>query len=196
MNHPALSTYRIAEGTCIAQAVPPDAPGVSLDSPALAVMTDLVAVRAACVGPAASLEAAEQRMRESGVRMLFVVSDMPCVHGIVTLQDLQGSKPIRLIQEQGLARTELSVRQVMQLLSDIDAVDFGTLQRATVGSIVSALHHYGHPYLLAVEAATRGAPPRIRGIFSAAQVERQLGMPLNSVEVAATFAEIASALKG
>jgi CBS-domain-containing membrane protein len=196
MSHPALSTYRFAEGTCIAQATPPEAARVSLDSPATAVMTDLVNVRAACIGPQASLDAAEQRMRESGVRMLFVISDMPCVDGIVTLSDLQGSKPIRLIQAQGLTRTELTVKHVMQALSDIDAVDFEALGRATVGSVVAALQHYGHAYLLAVEAATRGAPPRIRGIFSAAQVERQLGVPLNSVEVAATFAEIATALRG
>jgi hypothetical protein len=83
----------------------------------------------------------------------------------------------------------------MQALSDIDAVDFEAIRRASVGSVVSALQHYGHAYLLVVEAATRGAPPRIRGVFSAAQVERQLGVPLNSVEVAATFAEIATALR-
>jgi CBS-domain-containing membrane protein len=196
MSHPALTTYRFADGTCIAQAVPPDAPRVSLDSPASDVMTDLVRVRAACIGPGAAGGAAEQRMRESGVRMLFVINDMPCVDGIVTLQDIHGSKPIKLIQERGLKRSEVSVRHVMQPLTDIDAVDFDTIQRATVGSVVSAMNHYGHPYPLVVEAATRGSPPRIRGIFSASQVERQLGMPLNSFEIAATFSEIASALRG
>jgi hypothetical protein len=59
------------------------------------------------------------------------------------------------------------------------------------------MNHYGHPYLLVVEAATRGrAAAYPRHLFSASQVERQLGMPLNSVEIAATFSEIASALRG
>jgi hypothetical protein len=131
MSHPALSTYRFAEGTCIAQATPPEAARVSLDSPATAVMTDLASVRAACIGPHASLDAAEQRMRESGVRMLFVISDMPCVDGIVRLSDLRGSKLIRLIRAQGLTRAELTVKHVMQALGDIDAVDFEALRRAT-----------------------------------------------------------------
>jgi hypothetical protein len=139
--------------------------------------------------------AAEQRMRESGVRMLFVINDMPCVDGIVTLQDLHGSKPIKLIQERGLKRSEVSVRHVMQPLTDIDAVDFEAI-RAPRGQRRVGHEALRPPYLLVVEAATRGSPPRIRGIFSAAQVERQLGMPLNSFEIAATFAEIATALRG
>lgn len=196
MTHSVLQTYRFAEGACIAQATPPDMPRVSLDSSAMRVMTDLVQTRAACIGQDATLEFAEQRMRDGGVRMLFVVSEMPGVEGIVTLSDIHGSRPIQLIQQRGLTRAELTVRHVMQPLTAIDAVPFEAVQRATVGSVVATLRHFGHPYLLAVEAATHGAPPRIRGIFSAAQIERQLGVPLNSVEVAATFAEIASALAG
>lgn len=194
MPHTALPTFRFPEGTCIAQAMPHQHDHVSMSSPAVHVMTDLAAVRAATIEPHTSLAQAEQRMIHQGVRLLFVVSEMPCVDGVVTARDLQGDKPLRLVNQRQVKYGDLSVLDVMTPLSQIDAVDYAAIARAQVSDVVSTLQKFGHPHLLVIESATEKTAARIRGIISQTQVERQLGKPLAATEIATTFAEIEKAL--
>ena len=194
MGPKALPTFRFPDGTCIAQAQPRQHPAVTLASPALAVMTDLTEVRAATVAPGMSLQQAEQKMIHDGVRMLFVVEQMPCVDGIITAAALQGDRPMQLVQQRNVRRDELCVADVMTKLSDLDVVDLEALGRATVGHVAATLQSFGRPHLLVVEAATPRHPARIRGLISHSQVERQLGAPLPMLEVATTFVEIEQAL--
>jgi CBS domain-containing protein len=190
----ALSTFRFPDGTCIAQAQPQAQRKVTLDSPARAVMTDLTEVRAATVHPGLSLAQAEQKMIHQGVRLLFAVTQMPCVDGIVTADALQGDKPLQLIQQRHVRRDELCVADVMTPLSALDVVDLQALERATVANVVATLRQFGRPHLVVVEAATADSSARIRGVISRTQIERQLGFALPMLEVASTFGEIKRAL--
>ena len=194
MNHLPLPTFRFPDGTRIAQALPPHKRAVTMTSPALDVMTDLTEVRAAIVQPATSLPNAELKMIHQGVRLLFVVSELPSVEGIVTAGDIQGDKPLRLVQQRQLRHSEISVADVMTPLSSLDAVDFDSLGRATVGQVVATLLKFGRPHLLVVEREGATGPARIRGLVSQTQVERQLGATLPSMEIASTFSEIRQAL--
>lgn len=189
-----LPTFRFTDGTCIAQAQPRQSRPVTVDSPALWVMTDLTEVRAATVSPELTLDQAEQAMIQQGVRMLFVVGAMPCVEGIVTLAMLQGDKPVKLVEQRHVRRSELCVADVMSELSEVDVLDLATLQHATVGAVAKVLQNFGMPHLLVVEAATATHGARIRGVISHTQVERQLGAALPAMAVARTFAEIEMAL--
>jgi len=194
MSYHALPTSRHPDGTFIAQTQPPRQDAVTLDSPALAVMTDLTEVRAATVHPRASLEHAEAKMIHQGVRMLFVVTQMPGVEGIVTAADLKGEKTMRLVHERQLRHDELVVEDVMTRLSELDTVEFSAIQRASVGDIAATLPRHGRAHLLVTEQPAGGGQPRIRGLVSHTQVERQLGSPLPTLAVATTFAEIEKAL--
>jgi CBS-domain-containing membrane protein len=191
--HP-LATTHLPPETCIAMAEPPRVPTVDLGSPGIAVMTDLTQVRAATVHPEDSLIQAEQVMIHQGVRTLFVVSKLPCIDGIVASRDLSGEAPLRLMRERNAHREDLRVRDLMRPLADLDAVDLETLARATVGDVSATLARFGHPYLLVLEAAGREHPARIRGLISQAQLERQLGRAIPTVEVATTFDEVRRAL--
>lgn len=194
MPHAALPTFRFPEGTCIAQAQPVVHGPVTLDSPAIEVMTDLAEVRAATTTPQMALLQAENKMIHQGVRMLFVVSEMPGVDGIVAAADLRGHKPMQLVHQRQVRFEDLTVEDVMTPLSDLDAIDFVALRRANVGQVVATLAKFGHPHLLVIEAASPASQARIRGIISQTQVERQLGKALTMTEVASTFAEIEKAL--
>lgn len=70
---------------------------MTLDSPALEVMTDLTLVKAATVHPATGLRQAEQAMIYLAVRMLFVVSEMPNIEGLITSTDLRGDTQMRVV---------------------------------------------------------------------------------------------------
>jgi len=190
----ALPTFRIEPGTSIAQAQPLAAPSVTAASPALQAVTDLTQVKAAGISPQATLAQAEQAMIHLGVRMLFVVSRWPDIDGLVTTTDLQGDRTLRLVHERGVQHGELTVADVMADLASLDAVDFDALRSAKVGNLVATLKRHGRNHLLVVQSATVATPRRVRGIVSRAQVERQLGTPIELTEIAESFAEIERAL--
>jgi CBS domain-containing protein len=193
MSHP-LATFRFPPNSCIPQALPQSAERVTRESPALHVMTDLTQVRAATIAPTDTIAQAEHEMLHQGVRLLFVVSQMPCIDGIITLTDLRGDRPTRVVHERHIRRDEVTVAEVMTPLPDLDAVDFASLRRATVDDVVATLQAFGRQHLVVVEDATPSTPPRIRGIISKTQVERQLGETIGGVEVARNFAEVERAL--
>jgi len=189
-----LPTFRLLPGMSIAQAEPWQTHPVTLDSPATSVMTDLSRVKAATVHPTTLLRQAEQAMIYLGVRMLFVVSEMPSIEGLVTANDLHGDRQMRLVHERGLHWAELTVSDVMTDLSTLDAIPLEAMRTASVGDVVATLTRFGRDHLLVSEAGNDSAPGRVRGVISRTQVERQLGRAIEVTPIATTFAEIERAL--
>jgi CBS domain-containing protein len=190
----ALPTFRLDRGTTLAQAQPTDNAPVTLASPALAVMTDLTKVKAATTHPRTTLRQAEQAMIYQGVRMLFVVTEMPLIEGLITATDLGGDKQRRVVHERHLHYDELCVADVMTELGALDAIDYAVVRVAAVGNAVATLQRLGRNHLLVVEASTAQTPRRVRGVISRSQVERQLGRPIDITPIANSFSEIERAL--
>jgi predicted transcriptional regulator len=192
--HPALPAFHLEPGTALAQASPWHHAPVTLDSPALQVMTDLTQVKAANIHPSAGLRQAEQVMIYQGVRMLFVVVAMPAIVGLVTTTDLSGEKPMRAVHDRGIHYDELRVADVMTPADELDALDFARLRTATVGQLVATLQRHGRNHLLVVQAPSANHPRRVRGVVSRAQIERQLGTAITITPIAHSFSEIERAL--
>lgn len=190
-----LVTRRLAPGTSLAQARPWTTYPVTLQSPATEVMTDLTQVKAATTTPSTSLAQAEQVMIYQGVRMLFVVSSMPSVEGLITTTDLRGERALRIVQQRGVHYDELNVADVMTYFDDIDAIAFDDLRTARVSNLIATLKRHGRNHLLIVDAEAPGAPTRVRGVVSRAQIERQLGVPIDITEVAQSFADLGRMLR-
>jgi CBS-domain-containing membrane protein len=190
----ALPTFRLEPASAIAQAQPVPMGPVTLESRAVDVMTDLTLVKAATTHPSTSLRQAEQMMIYQGVRMLFVVTDMPSIEGLITTTDLRGDKQMRAVHDRHLRYDELSVADVMTELAALDAVDYDRLLHATVGDLVATLKRFGRNHLLVVQAATAATPLRVRGVISRSQIERQLGSAIDITPIASSFSEIERAL--
>jgi CBS domain containing-hemolysin-like protein len=191
-----LTTFRIAEPLDLAQARPWLATPARLDSPALEVMTDLTQVKAAATQPSTPAAEAEQQMIYLGVRMLFVVSQMPAVEGLITAADIRGDRQMRLVHERRTRFDELTVADLMTPLAQLDAIGLDQLRGARVGNIIATLKRSGRHHLLVVEPAVTAGARRVRGVFSRSQVERQLGTAIDITQVARDFAEIERALAG
>jgi CBS-domain-containing membrane protein len=174
-----LPTLTLDSGASLIQASPWNNRPVTPDSPALEVVTDLAQVKAATVAPEQSLRQAEQAMVYLGVRMLFVVSHMPALEGLITSTDLHGERQMRLVAERGLPYDELRV--------------LGTLRTARVGNLVATLKRFGRNHLLVVDGSA-GTTGRVCGIVSRSQIERQLGIPVAVTDIANSFSEIERAL--
>jgi hypothetical protein len=59
---------------------------------------------------------------------------------------------------------------------------------------VATLQRAGRQHALIVDMDVDGMAQTVRGILSASQITRQLGVAINTTEVAQTFAEIGAAL--
>ncbi|HXZ48985.1 MAG TPA: CBS domain-containing protein [Usitatibacter sp.] len=174
-----------------ARVAQPNPPGrVTLDDPAFSVMTDLCVVTAATTAPEEPIDVARASMIRRGVRLLFVLDPRGGVVGIITATDLLGSKPMRFMQERGVSRAEVQVRDIMTPAGRLDAIPLVDVAQMRVGHVVATLKAVRRQHLTVAEDDGR----RIRGLFSASQVARQLGMEVQTFEVAQTFADIEAAL--
>lgn len=169
----------------------PMAPGrVTLDDPAFAVMTDLREVSAATTRPEESIDAAHAQMIRRAVRLLFVLDDTGNVAGVITATDLLGEKPVRFMQDRGVSHAEILVEDIMTPAAMLEALPIQDVAQMRVGHIVATLKAVGRKHLMVAHEGGR----RIRGLFSASQIARQLGMELQTFEVARSFADIEAAL--
>lgn len=167
---------------------------VTLNSPAIEVMTDLTRIPAATIAAETMLADANRAMILRGVRLLLVIDARHIVLGVISVADLLGERPVLIAQERDVAAAELTVASVMTPLERTEAVELAEVMRADVGHIVATLRRSGrqHALVLQPEEGGRGI---IRGIFSSSQIARQLGEPQPSAtELPRNFAEIGAAI--
>ena len=172
------------------QAVPDK---VTLDDAATSVMTDLTRVTAVIILPGDSVDEAHRRMIQRGVRLLLVVDQDRKVVGFLTASDILGEKPVLAASAGGVRRQEVMVRDVMTAQEDLEVLDMADVRAAKVGHVVATLKKAGRQHAVVVERDARGRQ-MVRGLFSATQVARQLGVTILTSEVARTFSEIESML--
>jgi len=188
----SLSISLVQPGTDLmrpGQALPEQA---GAESPALDAMTDLAQTAAATIGPDATLTRAEEHMRHSGVRLLFVM-DMGRLLGLITLTDLKGSRPMQVTRDMDIALGEVRVRDIMTPAGRLEAMSLHDVEGARIGDVVETLKRTGRQHALVVERTPKGAA--IRGVFSASRIGRQLGKPVETSGIAYTFAELEAALR-
>lgn len=167
---------------------------VKVDSSAIEVMTDLQLVTPATIRSDATLAQANQAMIARSVRLLLVVGDKREIVGLITARDTMGEKPVKILRERGGKHDELTVADLMAPRSAIDVLDMSAVLRAEVGHIISTLKELGRQHALVVDKDHLTGEEVVRGIFSASQIGRQLGVPILTFEIVHTFAEIEAEL--
>jgi CBS-domain-containing membrane protein len=166
---------------------------VTLDDAATSVMTDLTRVTAIIILPGDMLDEAHRRMIHRGVRLLLVVDQDRRVVGLLTAVDILGEKPVLVASQLGLRREEVQVRDVMSPQEHLEVLNMADVRAAKVGHIVATLKKAGRQHAVVLERDAHGRP-LVRGLFSATQIARQLGVTLQTSEVARTFSEIEAML--
>jgi len=161
---------------------------VGLDNPALDVMTDFRRLTAFIATPGDTIHQAEQRMIRRKVRLLFVMDTHDRVAGLITSTDIHGEKPLQIVQSRGIHREDVLVADIMTPVDRIEAVDFDDISHARVGHVLETLKSRGRQHALVIEH-TEGQQ-MVRGLLSLSQLCKQLGVTVDTTEVADTFAEI------
>jgi CBS-domain-containing membrane protein len=166
---------------------------VTLDSPALDVMTDFAKVSAVIVAHTESADEAHLRMRQRGVRALLVLDEARRVVGVVTTTDVLGEKPLQASQARGVPHHEVMVADIMTPQANMEVLNFDDVRHSKVGHVVSFLKRVGRQHAVVAETGA-GGRQTVRGLFSVTQIARQLGVAIQTTEIAHTFSEIESTL--
>lgn len=161
---------------------------VGLENPALDVMTDFRRLTAFIATPGDTITQAEERMIRRKVRLLFVMDTLDRVAGLITSTDIQGEKPLKIVQNRGIRRDEVLVADIMTPVDRLEAVDFDDIAHARVGHVLETLKARGRQHALVIEH-TEGRQ-MVRGLLSLSQLCKQLGVAVETTEVADTFLEI------
>lgn len=162
---------------------------VTLNDPAVNVMTDLRSVSVINVRAKTSMEKANAKMIRYGIRALLVLDEADKVTGLLTANDILGEKPVRYLQQMGGTHADILVRDVMTVQRDLEVLKLEDVNHAKVGNILATLKAAGRQHAIVVEENVEGNQT-VRGLFSVTQVARQLGVQLKDAEVAKVFAEI------
>ena len=168
---------------------------VTLDSPAVEVMTDLTEVAAVVIDPHATMDLAQSYMMQRGVRMLLALDKDESLAGIITATDILGEKPVALARERRIHHSDILVADLMTPAAQLDAFEMRQVSSSRVGHIVSSLQQLRRNHALVVQQGDDGRV-EVRGIFSLSQIARQLGVALQLPDAAGSFAEIEAALAG
>ncbi len=166
---------------------------VSMDDPALGVMTDFQIVTAYTIFPLETIEDARAKMIHRGVRMLLVVDDMNHILGLITATDLTGEKPMQVVQNQGIRHSDVMVKDIMTPRERLEVLCMDDVQKACVGDIAATLKSHGRQHALVVDRAGDRSQ-MLRGMFSVSQLGKLIGAKVETIAVARTFAEIGEEL--
>lgn len=189
-----LSLARLSPGTGFAGSRCERDDLVTVSAYALEVMTDLRFVAASTTTPDEAIDGALQHMIARGVRMLLVTDASDSLAGLVTARDIDGPRPAAVMASRNVRREQLVVGDIMTPAGQIEVLRLDEVLYATVGDIVLTLKNSGRQHALVVEEDAASGKPTIRGIFSAAQIARQLGISTGARELSDTFAELERAI--
>jgi len=166
-----------------------------MDTPALALLTDLAHGPRVSVYPDDPIDAAIELMKRAGVRMAFVVTtagNATTPIGLVTANDLLGERPMQIAAGVPLARHELRVRDLMEPIERWHVIDISTARNARVGHVVETMRSTGKRHLIVIQQRDRGTI--VRGVFSATRIERALGRSIDDPQHSRSFADVEAAL--
>lgn len=166
-----------------------------LDAPATEVMTDFRERWAVTVEPGEPVDAALERMKSHGVRMLLVVDERGEIVGLVTATDIQGERPVQLVREGGMTRADITVAHVMVPQTAIEVFTYTSVANARVGHVVATLHALERQHGLVVEVDEASGAHTVRGVFSTSEIGKRIGRPVNEVMTGAhSLAELTQVL--
>ena len=147
---------------------------IQLYDPAINAMNDFTREYPVTVDEDRQIGAALNDMARLGVRSFLVVNELQVV-GFITSYDIEGERPIQYIQQfHDVRRNEVQVAHVMTRWHDLETLSWPAVKTARVTDVLQTLRDTNLMHLLVVESQSNG--PVVRGLFSRARIERQLGL--------------------
>lgn len=160
------------------------------DSPALHVFTDFKETTPEVTTSSVKVDDALEHMKETKVKSLLVVDEASEeIVGLVSSRYMQSFHRGVIAQEQGIGPKDVTVEMMMLPAANLPTLAYKELSNVHVGHLVRLIHDLNVLYLLVTDAEEDGTK-RVRGIFSANRISRQIGHDITSDMSAQSLAEI------
>ncbi len=174
--------------------IPPEE--VTMESPAIDVMTDFGIVFPVTTHENVTIDDALEHMKTAGVRLLLVTSPEKTLIGIVTAKNIQGEQPVKVAEESRISRADIRVADIMTRQKDLTVLNLISVRNARVGHIVSTLNQLERQHMLVVEVDQETRAQRLRGLFSTSQITKQVGHDVtHGTGAAHSLAEIVHSIR-
>lgn len=163
---------------------------LTLQSPAIEVLTDFTQQQPLILEQNTSIDDAREIMRRTHTKMFLVVDAQEYFRGVISMDDLVSEKVMTKMGVSRLRRDELTVEFVMTPRNRLHAIDFKVFQMATIGDVLERMQKYGEQQMIVVESRSES----IRGIVSAHGIARRMHTPVVINERATLFSDIYKAM--
>lgn len=132
----------------------------------------------------------------TGETFCVVINRNDEVVGILPLKDLVGSWPMSLANQRGSSIADITASDVMRPVWSLPTIGFSKLQSLNVDELISVFNELHSDYLLVTDTVAVGAEERvIRGVLSADELSRRLGIQVNPDPRPGSFSDIVHAVR-
>ena len=163
---------------------------LTLQSPALEVLTDFTRQQPMILEQYTSIDDAQEIMRRTHTKMFLVIDAQESFRGLISLDDLVSEKVMTKMGVSRLRRDELTVEFVMTPRNRLHAIDCKIFQMATIGDVLARMQKYGEQHMIVVETRSES----VRGVVSAHGIARRMHTPVVINERAVLFSDIYNAM--
>lgn len=158
---------------------------IDLDSPARLVV-DLFSPPPLTLSSELGVDAALRQLHEAHQRVGLVVNGMEEFLGIITLADLESRKVLGLATSAGVARSDLTLADLMTPRAALLGIPLSAVETGRVGDLLQTLERAGQTLMVVLEPESL----RICGIVSASAITRRLQLPLAITPRATRFHQL------
>lgn len=183
-NYRELNTVLLQESDQVAR--PSQYSELTLDSPAIKVVTDFSEVQPLTMELNVTVDDAREMMRKVHVRSVLVVDSNQNFKGLVTIADLESRAVMSVATTAGVSRSEVTIRDVMTGRSRLRAIPFSQIASANIGDVLETLKNEGAPHILVVDSQNQ----TIRGVISSSDIARKLNVSVDINKRASSFQEV------
>jgi CBS-domain-containing membrane protein len=167
-----------------------ESPEIKLSSPADKVFLDFDSRQPMVLDQGVSVDDAAYLMRITHAKIKLIVDRNNQFRGIVSLRDIDSVKVLATASAMGVARADLTVKDIMTPTVRLQGINRGVLAKATISDLIEALEFEGQRFLLVLDD-----DERICGLVSADEISHRLGRHLDIEPVAHSFNDVFSALR-
>ncbi|SEI07703.1 CBS domain-containing protein [Rheinheimera pacifica] len=167
---------------------PTDFDGMTLNSPALTVVTDFKHSQPNVVAASTTAREALDMMQQEQTKLKLVVDHDAELVGLLHLDQLSDQSIMRRIAF-GDSRDDITVADLMRPRERIKALAYQQLQHCSIADVVNTLQSSGEQHCVVIDRESH----QIRGVISAQDIARRLRMQLH-IQQAPTFLHIFDSL--